>query len=84
MRLIGTIIACCLIIAAAKAIAIILVLSCILMLVWGAVTSPASTLSFVIFCLIVSLADRYPGWCLGLAAVCALRFMTRPRIPIDE
>jgi NAD/NADP transhydrogenase beta subunit len=78
MKLIMTLITCCLIIAAAKAAVAGLVLAVLLVLTWGAVFRPAQTLGFIASCLIISLLNRYPGWSIALVTMLILATTIRP------
>ena len=69
MKLVATLLVCCLVVAAAKASIAILFAACILSLVWGAMFRPAQTFGFIGLCLLSALLQRYPGWCLAMAAI---------------
>jgi hypothetical protein len=69
MKLVATFFVCCLILAAAKAAITVLAIAILLALIWGAIFRPAQTYGFLATCLIISLFNRYPGWCLLTTAL---------------
>lgn len=61
MKLVATLLVCCLVVAAAKASIAILFAACILSLVWGAMFRPAQTFGFMAACLAFAAFERMPG-----------------------
>lgn len=78
MKLIGTLLACCLIIAVVQASIAALFVACLLTLLWGAICQPVRTFSFVALSMLAAIATRYPGWSLGLLAIVAVTAICVP------
>ena len=72
MKLFATFFVCCVILAAAKVTIAVLAIATLLILIWGAIFRPAQTYGFIATCLIVSLFNHYPGWCLVTIAMIML------------
>ena len=77
MKLILTMLVCCLVIAAARAAIAVLALAILLTLVWGLYARTAQTLGYLFVCAIVWFVGAHPKWTLaitlGAGAVVAIR-----------
>lgn len=61
MKLVATLLVCCLIVAAAKVSIALLFAACVLSLIWGAMFRPAQTFGFMAACLALAAFERMPG-----------------------
>ena len=62
MKLIGTLLACCLILAAAKAAIAVLAFALMLTLLWGLYARTARTIGYLVVCAIFWFAGAHPKW----------------------
>lgn len=80
MKLVATLLVCCLIVAAAKASIAILFAACILSLIWGAMFRPAQTFGFMAACLALAAFERMPGlFIVGSTILLALANFREPK-----
>lgn len=73
MKLIGTLLVCCFILAAAKAAIAVLAFALMLTLLWGLFARTAQTIGYLIFCAIMWFAGAHPKWALAIiigGAIC--------------
>lgn len=69
MRALGTLLAACVVLAAAQAAALALSILLMLALVYGLFARPRETFGFVGLCIIAGLVERQPLACIGLVAL---------------
>lgn len=65
MKLIGTLLACCFIIAAAHAALAVMALAIFLTLLWGLYARTAQTVGYLFVCAVVWFASAQPKWALA-------------------
>ena len=73
MKLIGTLLVCCLVLAAARAAIVVLAFALLLTLLWELFARTAQTIGYLIFCAVVWFAGAHPKWALAViigGAIC--------------
>lgn len=82
MKLAGSLLLLCLVLAAAKAALAVLALTIMLTLLWGLYTRTAQTVGYIFVCAIFWFAGAHPKWMLAViiaGAICiAARWVIRP------